>query len=248
MSWSRRFTAALESLGLGTGLDRGRRDAKAGLVLSLSLSTSVVVGQVQGHRENAAESTYRARIGVKALDAAEWDLVEVALAESALFSAKILAGELPLEIEAVFEELGLRLFPNTLRELSMDCSCPDWQVPCRHLAAVCQLLAESFDTDPFRILAWRGRDRQQLLTGLRTRREGAEEAHEDTPDGAKALANSLDTFWAMQTQPLPSSPLATGRPDELLDQLGPLPITVRRHGLVDLLRPAYRVFVRREEN
>jgi uncharacterized Zn finger protein len=246
VTWSRRFTEVLESLGLGTGLDRGRRDAKAGLVLSLSLSTSVVVGQVQGHREDTAEITYRARIGVKALSATDWDQVEVALAESALFSAKILAGELPQEIEAVFEGLGLRLFPNTLRELSMDCSCPDWQVPCRHLAAVCQLLAESFDTDPFRILAWRGRDRQRLLTGLRARRADAEEVHSEKADSASILAHSLDNFWSMQGKPLPPSQLPVGKPDELLDQLGPLPITVRRHGLVDLLRPAYRVFARRE--
>jgi uncharacterized Zn finger protein len=243
MSWSARFVEVLESLGLGDGLDRGRRDARAGMVLGMTLSTSVVVGQVQG----TGETVHRVRIGVKALDGGDWDRVEAALAASALFSAKILAGELPQEIEAVFEELGLRLFPNTLRELSMDCSCPDWQVPCRHLAAVCRLLADSFDTDPFRILAWRGRDRQRLLTGLRTRRESSEDEPAEAAPAVRPLTEELAAFWAMPAQPLPASgEPPPGEPDELLDQLGPLPITVRRQGIVDLLRPAYRVFTRHQ--
>jgi hypothetical protein len=42
------------------------------------------------------------------------------------------------------------------RELSLDCSCPDHAVPCKHLAATFYLLAESFDDDPLAIPAWRG--------------------------------------------------------------------------------------------
>ena len=49
----------------------------------------------------------------------------------------------------------------------MRCSCPDWGVPCKHLAAVCYVLAEEFDRDPFGLLAWRGRGREDLLAALR---------------------------------------------------------------------------------
>ena len=52
----------------------------------------------------------------------------------------------------------------------MDCSCPDWAVPCKHVAAVCYLLAEAFDEDPFAILAWRGREREDLLANLHAAR------------------------------------------------------------------------------
>ncbi|UGT92070.1 SWIM zinc finger family protein [Mycobacterium ostraviense] len=77
--------------------------------------------------------------------------------------ATLLAGEMPEDIEDVFGTLGLSLFPTTARELSLDCSCPDRAVPCKHLAATFYLLAESFDEDPFAILAWRGREREDLL-------------------------------------------------------------------------------------
>jgi uncharacterized Zn finger protein len=39
-----------------------------------------------------------------------------------------------------------------------------------HLAATFYLLAESFDDDPFVILAWRGREREDLLDNLQTMR------------------------------------------------------------------------------
>jgi hypothetical protein len=43
---------------------------------------------------------------------------------------------------------GTPLFPRTVGDLDMRCSCPDWEVPCKHLAAVCYVLAEEFDRDP----------------------------------------------------------------------------------------------------
>ena len=67
----------------------------------------------------------------------------------------------------MFADCGTPLFPRSARDLEMSCSCPDWEVPCKHLAAVCYVLAEAFDLDPFGILAWRGRGREDLLAALR---------------------------------------------------------------------------------
>ncbi|MDQ3578815.1 MAG: SWIM zinc finger family protein, partial [Actinomycetota bacterium] len=162
--WSRRFLEVLESLGMGGRLERGKRYARAGQVLSLTLSTSIVVAQVQGSRTDP----YRVRIGIKAFSGEQWAKIERELAAQALFLAKLLSGEMPANVEEVFARVDLRLFPDNFRELSMDCTCPDWEVPCKHLAASCYLLAESFDDDPFQILAWRGRGRKELLESLRS--------------------------------------------------------------------------------
>ncbi|HEX3782429.1 MAG TPA: SWIM zinc finger family protein [Pseudonocardiaceae bacterium] len=252
--WSRRFIEVLESFGMGGRLLRGKNYARAGQVLSMSLSTSVVVAQVQGSRPEP----YRVRIAVKAFSGPEWSRITEALARQAIFAAKLLAGEMPTDIEDVFTHLGLKLFPATMRELSMDCSCPDWEVPCKHLAATCYLLAESFDADPFEILAWRGRDRQQLLDGLRRMRGGRQTRHatqDEAPDTVSLTAN-LHDFWitGQQAEPdpaadevsadpilaqeQPAGPL--GRADALLDKLDPPSIHIGRHSLADLLRPAYR--------
>ena len=79
---------------------------------------------------------------------------------------------MPAEIEQVFADAGTPLFPALGRDLTMDCNCPDRAVPCKHLAAVCYVLAEAFDDDPFAMLAWRGRTRAELLAALRGKGTG----------------------------------------------------------------------------
>src|SRR5690348_5227103 len=83
----------------------------------------------------------------------------------------------------------------------MHCNCPDWGMPCKHLAAVCYVLAEEFDRDPFGMLACRGKDRAELLAALR-RIQGAPDRAGD-PAGrdalvvpAQSLAECLDGFWS----------------------------------------------------
>ena len=151
--WSGRFIAVLESIIVGGRLQRGRNYARRGQVISLDVGPGMVSALVQGSRFQP----YRVRVGLTAFGKPEWARLEQALAESAWYSAKLLAGEMPEDIEEVFGQLGLALFPASSAELAMECSCPDWQVPCKHIAAVFYLLAETFDADPFAILAWRGR-------------------------------------------------------------------------------------------
>ena len=161
--WSRRFIGVLESYGMSGRLARGRSYARAGQVLDFKLSQGKVTAQVQGSRVRP----YQVRIGVLPLTTAQWRRVLRQLASQALFRAKLLAGEMPHEIEEVFGECGTPLFPRSAADLDMHCSCPDWGVPCKHLAAVCYVLAEEFDRDPFAMLAWRGKGRDELLTALR---------------------------------------------------------------------------------
>lgn len=236
--WSRRFIEVLESFGMGGRLQRGKRYARAGQVLNLTLSTGVAVGLVQGSRRQP----YRSRIGIKAFTAAEWERIERELAGQALYAAKLLAGEMPTDVEDVFAELGLQLFPTTMRELAMDCSCPDWEIPCKHLAATCYLLAESFDEDPFQIFAWRGRGREELLDRLRTLRGRAAGPAPEESGEAAPLAECLETFWTAPEAPNPPQiPEATTTgPHALLDELDPLPVKIGGAQVTDLLRPLYR--------
>ncbi len=161
--WSRRFIAVLESLGMSGRLQRGRNYARKGQVLEFSLTQGKVTARVQGSRPQP----YKVTIGVLPLTTPQWREVERRLASQALFRAKLLAGEMPAEIEQVFASCGTPLFPRSAADLDMHCSCPDWEVPCKHLAAVCYVLAEAFDDDPFAMLAWRGRNRDTLLAALR---------------------------------------------------------------------------------
>lgn len=161
--WSRRFIAVMESLQLGGRLTRGRAYARKGQVISLDVAPGEVSASVQGSRV----TPYRVRIGLPPFTGLVWAKAEVLLAEQAIHSARLLAGEFPPELESVFAGLGAPLFPARSTDLLMSCSCPDFMVPCKHVAAAFYLLAERFDDDPFLILRWRGRDREALLARLR---------------------------------------------------------------------------------
>jgi uncharacterized Zn finger protein len=238
--WSQRFIEVLESLHLGGRLQRGKRYARAGQVMNLTLSTSLAVGLVQGSRTQP----YRARIGVKAFSDQAWAALERDLAGQAWYTAKLLAGEMPTDIEDVFAAHGLSLFPTTMHELTMDCSCPDWEIPCKHLAATCYLLAESFDEDPFQILAWRGRGRDELLERLRELRGSA--APENTAPHAAPLEECLEDFWSAPQRPSAAGLPETDRaPAPVLDEIDPLPVEVGGVPAADLLRTAYEAFTRR---
>ncbi|WP_163507094.1 SWIM zinc finger family protein [Fodinicola acaciae] len=229
--WSSRFVEVLEGIGLGNRLQRGRSYARKGQVLSLEVSAGSVTALVQGSRPRP----YRTRIGITAYGKRDWSELERTLANNAWYAAKMLAGDMPEDIEDVFAELGLSLFPADAAELSMDCSCPDWEVPCKHLAAVFYLLAEAFDDDPFQILAWRGRAREDLLDNLRATRTSGPPAADADRRGTP-LSECLESYFARQSDVVvaPASPSPS-----LLDDLPPLTVTIRNQSLVDLLRPAY---------
>jgi hypothetical protein len=239
-------------------LPRGRSYARRGQVLEFSLATGRVTARVQGSRP----APYKVEITVLPLTTAQWRAVESRLAARAVFRAKLLAGEMPAEIEEVFADAGTPLFPRSSADLTMRCSCPDWEVPCKHLAAVCYVLAEEFDADPFAMLAWRGKSRADLLSALRGKSTGGSQAGRapagdagpgrpggDSPALAvlsdmtgPALSESLADFWSpglsqARLRTLPPSPAAA--PDLLLRLSDPPPVVVRGVILRDLLTAAY---------
>jgi uncharacterized Zn finger protein len=244
--WSARFVEVLESIGVGGRLGRGKAYARSGQVVSLEASAGSVLAEVQGSRPRP----YRVRIGLPTYGKTEWALVEQAMADSAWYAAKLLAGEMPSDIEDVFTSVGLTLFPGSVRDLTLDCGCPDREVPCKHLAAVFYLLAESFDADPFAMLALRGRDRETLLENIRARRGGwapdSDVAGADPPaEGVQPLAECLDSYFAPAAA-LPGMPSIPTSPDAVLDQLPAVELTVRGRPLDELLRPAYYALADRE--
>jgi len=240
--WSRRFIEVLESLALGGRLTRGRNYARKGQVLSLDVNVGEVSARVQGSREEP----YSLTIGFAPIT--QWDRVEEAIASRALFSAQLLAGEMPRTLEEVFNAAGVPLFPRSAGDLLMQCSCPDFAVPCKHIAATFYLLAEAFDADPFQILRWRGRTREELLAHL-----GSSVLFEpETPDVFEVitpvpLESLLDRYWVAPV-PLPTKPSTVETaPDLLLRQLPRPGAALGGSALIDRLRPCYQAFSASEE-
>ncbi len=247
--WSKRWVSVLESFDLGARLTRGRSYARKGQVISIDIEPGSVRARVQG----TMSKPYDVLIKLTPLSGAEWEKVTSAMASKAVFSARLLSGEMPQNIEEAFSDSGVSLFPEKKKDLVTDCSCPDWSNPCKHIAAVYYLLAEQFDTDPFLIFKLRGRTKEELIETVRNLRvAGAEEesgTYSSYPvslsvDKAKPLEECLDCFWQKggQLDSLEIDPRGPDVESAVLKRLGDAPFTIRQNAnLAVLLSKAYGI-------
>jgi uncharacterized Zn finger protein len=157
--WGQRWIRVLESFDIGERLNRGRTYARKGQVMDIEIEKGAVSAKVQGSRSRP----YKVEVRFRPLSRAQWCQIAKALAGRFISLAKLLAGEMPEDIEEVFLSAKVSLFPHKLKDLETDCSCPDWSNPCKHTAAVFYLLAEEFDRDPFLLFKLRGLDREELF-------------------------------------------------------------------------------------
>lgn len=212
--WAKRWIETLESFNLGARLGRGKSYARKGQVTSIKIETGLVRAKVQGSKPKP----YSVTIKVRTLTGSKWELLAEKLALKPIFAAKLLAGEMPEDIDSAFMELGLSLFPETLDDLETDCSCPDWSNPCKHIAAVYYLLGEEFDRDPFLIFKLRGVDIDDFMSILGKsyvpetaaevgnfaekpdEKTGTALEAEKTPISTEPLPLDPETFWGRSTE------------------------------------------------
>ncbi len=169
--WSRRWLEILEGSIDSARLARGRSYARRGQVVDIEIEPGLVTASVQGTRKKP----YQIRLGFEVLSDEAKDLLLFRFRERSSFAAILLAGEMPEEMEKVFKEAGLGLFPNKSSLRRYKCSCPDDAVPCKHIIAVLLLLAEVFDDDPFLLLKLRGVNREALINLLTLETSGDNE-------------------------------------------------------------------------
>jgi uncharacterized Zn finger protein len=246
--WAKRWIAVLESFHIGARLDRGRSYARRGQVLAISIDKGVVKAKVQGSRPKP----YSVAITLKVLSAADWQKLVATLSQQAIYTAKLLAGEMPQDIEQAFKDAKLSLFPAKLQDLETECSCPDWSNPCKHIAAVYYLLGEEFDRNPFLIFKLRGMDREELVARLD---QGGQKAQRRKKNPQSATANQqseislpreplvaeVSEFWGSGSLPdemfgevrVPPTPAA------LLKRLGNFPFWRGEERFLSAIEPVY---------
>jgi uncharacterized Zn finger protein len=209
--WGRSWVDALEQRAQldPNRLPRGRSYARTGAVGALTLAAGEITADVQGSRR----APYKVRVRVRPFSEQEWDRVLDALAAEIGHTAALLDGELPPGVSDDVGSVGLDLLPGA-GELQPRCSCPDWADPCKHAAAVCFLVADALDADPFGVLLLRGLGREEVLAGLRSRRH----ANVPVPPTVPSLEPEIDEgvlakgAWARGLESLPIPPLPPRRP------------------------------------
>jgi uncharacterized Zn finger protein len=165
--WGQRWIEALERVLQGDSgrLARGRTYARAGRAHDFVIKGGHVKAKVTGSR-----APYAISIELLQLSDATWQAAIAVMAQKAEFSALLLNGEMPREIDDAFQAARASLFPNTRADLRTSCDCPDYGDPCKHVAAVHYVLGDALDRDPFLLFELRGRSRDQVLHALRVAR------------------------------------------------------------------------------
>lgn len=187
--WGRAWVEALEKrAGLDVNrLPRGRTYARHDRVARLEMEPGRINALVRGSRV----LPYRVTIGVRTFDDETWARLTTAIAGRAAHAAALLDGELEPAMLDDAAEVGVDLLPGP-GDLQPRCSCPDHADPCKHSAAVCYLVANALDEDPFALFALRGRGREALLSEVRARRRKRSSATSGSGSGSADGGSLVD--------------------------------------------------------
>ena len=223
--WVEQWMELINSYRYKKRLERAWDYARSGNVLSIRFEGRRVHARVQGTEKDP----YKVKLWLDVLNDEDWGYVLEALSQKARWSAQLLAGIMPKDIERAFAASGKRLFPFKLQEVRSECSCPDKANPCKHTSAVYYLMGDRFSEDPFVLFQLRGRTRSQLLAELAARRrEGIATAINHAPHPLHAAIGDPVRWWrydaALDPDLVVITPALEG---ELgLDGAGPLPLAI----------------------
>ncbi len=167
--WVEQWMELINSYRFKKRLERAWTYAREGNVTSIRFEGRRVHARVQG----TGEDPYKVKLWLDVLNDEDWEYVLEALTQKARWSAQLLAGIMPSDIERAFAASGKRLFPFKLQEVRSECSCPDQANPCKHISAIYFLMGDRFSEDPFVLFQLRGRTRAKLLTDLADQRRKA---------------------------------------------------------------------------
>ena len=161
--WTKEWSRRIEAMGLKGRLGRGKSYALSGQVVSMEIEGSRVIAKVQGTRENPYEVT----VDFRTPEAAARERLVKAIRSEPMLVARLLADDLPTEMELLFRAEGYDLFPGgklgpCRYDMTTKCSCPDYANPCKHAAAALLILGEEITRRPMTLLELRGISMEDL--------------------------------------------------------------------------------------
>lgn len=160
--WGKQFLNALNNIDYSNRLPRGRTYANKGLARDIEINENKISAKVQGSRR----TPYRVDLAVPMFSANEKAKIIQIVTGNPLFLSQLLNRELPQQLKDTCERASVYLFPTSWKDLNGGCSCPDWAVPCKHMASVLYLVANEIDKNPFLVFELHGFDLFKGLEGV----------------------------------------------------------------------------------
>ena len=228
--WGAAWVEKMERLAESTRFAEGVKYTAANKVQRVRLDGRTVIATVQ----IPPEPVYTVRITFDAFSREQWDQLFANVRDWRSLASSLAAADLPLEIQTAFSKAKLRFMPERYADLHLECGCPDWLKPCKHLVAAWLRFGHNFERDPMLLLQLRGMARQELLDFLGGRAAPppepvAEPAAEETieaeivPIRLEPLPADPEAYWAAPEFPVPGPDSGERRlmDDDLFEKLGP---------------------------
>lgn len=233
--WGKRWILILEGMRLGARLGRGRTYAVGGQVAELTLAEGEVSAVVQG----GTQTPYRVTLAFATLPNTARTALATALALRPAWLGRLLVNDFPPEVEVLFRQQGMALFPERRHDWSCHCTCPDWAKPCKHAVAVLFLLGEAIEHEPMLLLELRGLKRTDVIPSATAAITKPPQSSVDvvrTEPAADAAA-----FWGDGWTPTETFGPAPGHSvlAPLAARLGPLPFWRGQERFREILEHVY---------
>lgn len=143
--WGRQWLNSLTNIDYSNRLPRGSSYARNGSVSIINIVENSIKAKVKG----SLSSPYDVSLIIAPFFPPEIKKLVKAVAQKPVIVSKLLNRELDPELLNIAERMGLKVFPKQWTDFKMQCSCPDWAVPCKHLAAVIYKISAEIDNNPF---------------------------------------------------------------------------------------------------
>lgn len=143
--WGKKWLETFNDIDDANRLARGRTYANTGRAHNIEIKGNTVTAKVKGSRP----SPYTVTIIFQEFDSNTADNLKGIITNSPLILSQLLNKKLPLQILDSLDKAKIKLFPSSWREINAQCSCPDWAMPCKHIASIIYLLCVRIDNNPF---------------------------------------------------------------------------------------------------
>lgn len=216
LSWAAtRWVNAVAKAATPDSLQQGIDYARQGQTRTLAIEPGRVAAEVQGR----AFRPLRATIEFTKFTDDQWHRIESAMTDQAVYAAKLLAHEVPENIDELFSPLHLSLYPadaafnaprpstdppSTSPDLRVSCTCNHPDPWCKHAVCAALLLGERLDKNPFLIFNLRGLPGEELIERLRARRAAAQGTGDMFTQSLSQRLNELGFRHAETTTPIPA--------------------------------------------
>jgi uncharacterized Zn finger protein len=164
--WGKAWCENLERYSdFASRLPRGRTYVRNGSVVDLQIARGTVTALVSG------SDLYQVRVGITAVPKTRWQGICRDCTGAIDSIIELLQGRLSTHVMTRICEPASGLFPEP-RDVSFECSCPDWASMCKHVAAVLYGVGARLDARPELLFQLRDANQEDLIakadTGLRS--------------------------------------------------------------------------------